>query len=97
MLSYEKAKELGEPEQLIGETITLELADGVYTFEIAGVFSPFTETQEQYLRAGEIILNEDKKTIFLSSAFTDRYIENDSFYSGLATGTMFFIMTATGI
>lgn len=90
MLSYEKAKELGEPEQLIGETITLELADGVYTFEIAGVFSPFTETQEQYLRAGEIILNEDKKAIFLSSAFTDRYIENDSFYSGL--GNRYYVL-----
>lgn len=87
MLSYEKAKELGEPEQLIGETITLTLADGVYTFEIAGVFAPFTETEEQYLRAGEIILNEDKKAIFLSSAFTDRYIENDSFYSGLGNRT----------
>lgn len=39
------------------------------------------------MRAGEIILNEDKKAIFLSSAFTDRYIENDSFYSGLGNRT----------
>lgn len=87
MLSYEKAKALGDPERLIGETLTLELADGKHTFEIAGVFAPFTETQEQYLRAGEVILNEDKKTIFLNSAFTDRYMENDAFYSGLGNRT----------
>lgn len=87
MLSYEKAKELGDPGQLIGETITLELADGAYSFEIVGVFAPFTETQEQYLRAGNIILNEDKKTIFLNSAFTDRYRNNDAFYSGLGNRT----------
>lgn len=87
MLSYEKAKDMGDPERLIGETLTLELADGKHIFEIAGVFAPFTETQEQYLRAGEVILNEDKKTVFLNSAFTDRYIENNAFYTGLGNRT----------
>ncbi len=76
MLSYNMAVSLGNPEHLIGETYSIELYDGLKTFEIAGVFEDFNSYDEQYLIASRIDYSDvyEKKEIYVSSNYTDKYI-----------------------
>lgn len=91
MLSYEKARSIGEPEKLIGETLRIELYDKAYDLEIAGVFSPFSDVQKQYLAASGIIADEEGKQTFLNGAFTNRYLKDADFlFHGERMYTVYF-------
>lgn len=77
LLSAEKAAEYGEPSELVGHTVTLNLYDGYRRFEIAGVFEPFSDTDAQYMRQG---LNQyANDSIYLSSAYTMQFQDEAGF------------------
>lgn len=82
ILSYNKALKYGEPESLVGRTITIDLYGGSYNMEIVGIFDNFNTTEEVYLYCGGVNLEEEmnKETIFLNSKFTAEYLEDDTFY-----------------
>lgn len=82
ILSLPLAKFLGEPENLIGTTIPLNLYGGMVDMEIVGIFDDFTEREEQYLYGCVAPLDEqaEKKEIFLNSAFTHQFENDDNFY-----------------
>lgn len=80
MLSYEQACSLGKPENLIGETLNIELYDKSYDLEIVGVFSQFSDVEKEYLTASGILIDSDEgKHKFLNSAFTERYLQDETF------------------
>ncbi|MCL1791972.1 MAG: ATP-binding cassette domain-containing protein [Peptococcaceae bacterium] len=81
VLSYEKAFALGNPEELLGEELRLELYDDVYLLEIVGIFDKFSEIETQYLKSTGITNNADSGgNYFLNGKFTSRYISDEDFY-----------------
>lgn len=83
ILSLPLANYLGNPENLIGSKIPLNLYGGTIDMEVVGIFDDFTEREEQYLYgcAAPLDENADKKEIFLNSAFTQQFENDDNFYS----------------
>lgn len=75
LLSANKAAEYGDPDELVGHTLTLNLYDGSHSFEIAGVFESFSDTDTQYLRQGMNQYVND--LIYLNSAYTMQF-QNDA-------------------
>lgn len=75
LLSANKAAEYGDPDELVGHTLTLKLYDGFHRFEIAGIFEPFSDTDAQYLRQGMNQYVND--LIYLNSAYTMQF-QNDA-------------------
>ena len=82
MLTLPLAEYMGEPETLIGKSIPLKLYGGTVDMEIVGIFDNFTERQEQYLYGCFAALDKvnSKKEIFLNSAFTQKFEDDDDFY-----------------
>lgn len=80
LLSAEKAAQLGEPADLIGSELQLDLYDKSYRMKIRGIFKPFTKTEKQYLRASGIG-NDDFGNVFISGGFTERYIADTEFFT----------------
>lgn len=79
ILSWEQANAMGSPEDLIGQTMRLNLYDKPYDLEIVGVFDQFNEYEKQYLRAGGITISESGN-YFLNGKFTQRYFDNEEFF-----------------
>lgn len=82
ILTLPLAKQFGNPEKLIGTKIPLNLYGGKVDMEIVGIFDEFTEREEQYLYGCATPLDEanEKKEIFLNSAFTQQFECDDNFY-----------------
>ncbi|MCD7723848.1 MAG: ABC transporter ATP-binding protein, partial [Clostridiales bacterium] len=82
ILTLPLAEYLGNPSELIGTTIPLELYGGRVEMEVVGIFDDFTEREEQYLYGCAAPLDEvsDKKEIFLNSAFTQQFENDNNFY-----------------
>lgn len=76
ILSYKKAMEFSDLENLIGETITLNMYNGKKSFEIVGIFDEFSEREEQYLMQS---LAFEDIGIFISSEYTQQFINNGNF------------------
>lgn len=79
ILSFEKAKEFGNPKDLIGKNINLQLYDKDCTLKVIGVFDRFNEFQRQYFKASGISIN-DSGNIFINSKLTSNYINNTDFF-----------------
>lgn len=76
ILSYNKALEYGNPEEIIGESITLNMYDGNREFEIIGVFDAFSERENQYLNQS---LSPEVNGIFINSEYTKSFAQDRSF------------------
>ncbi|MDD4592750.1 MAG: ATP-binding cassette domain-containing protein [Parabacteroides sp.] len=82
ILSFEMAESIGNPAALIGETLKVNMYDGSYNFEIAGVFNKFTEIERQYLSASGIDWTDGSKNVFfINGEFTKRYINDKGFFA----------------
>lgn len=77
IMSYEKALEYGNPEDIIGESITLKMYDGNKKFKIIGVFDKFLDHEQQYLYQS---LSPETNGIFINSEYTRQFID-DSFFN----------------
>lgn len=76
ILSYEKALEYGDIDDIIGRNISLEMYDGLKQMTIVGVFSEFSETEEQYLNQSFLAENNG---IFISSEYTQDFWNDKNF------------------
>lgn len=92
ILSYDKALSLGNPKDLIGQTLKVQLYDKDYDMEIVGVFNRFSKIEKQYLWASGVYLTEgNSDTIFLNGEFTKRYIyDKNFFFHGQRIYTVYF-------
>lgn len=89
MLSANRAAEYGDPAELIGHTITLNMYDGYHSFEIAGIFEAFSDTDLQYLRQGLNLNGND--CIYLNSAYVQRFQNDVNFnWMGQRTYVIYF-------
>lgn len=89
ILSTGKAMEFGNPEDLIGETLTLNLYSGKEQFKIVGIFKKFSETQLQYL--SESCIENANNCIFISSKYTQNFQNDKNFqWLGQRTYVLYF-------
>ncbi|GFZ29527.1 hypothetical protein CSC2_00530 [Clostridium zeae] len=79
ILSYDMALSIGNPKDLIGQTLKVDLFDKSYDMEIVGVFKRFSKIEKQYLWASGIYLGNNNDTFFINGEFTKRYVENKDF------------------
>lgn len=79
ILSLEKANSMGNPEDLIGKTMSLELYNKTYDLKIVGVFDEFNEFEKQYFRASNITINESGN-YFINSKLSQEFENDESFF-----------------
>ena len=85
ILSDAMATRYDNPEELIGQKMTLNMYDGKYVMTIVGIFRDATEVERQYLR-GSCIYIEDDKELYdcmyaVGAEFTKKYMNDDKFVS----------------
>lgn len=80
ILSHDMAVSMGNPEDLIGQTLKVELYDKKYDMEIVGVFREFSKIEKQYLWASGVCFGADKNSFFINGEFTKRYIYDKNFF-----------------
>ena len=81
ILTLEKAKEIGEPKELIGRTIPIEFYDKFYDMEIVGIFGGFDKFEDEYMRASQVYEEQGEDGIYINGAFTKRYLSDQNFSS----------------
>lgn len=79
ILSFDKANRIGEPEELIGKTMTLELYNKKIDLKIIGIFDKFNEFEKQYFRASNITINESGN-YFINSKLTEEFEKDENFF-----------------
>lgn len=95
MLTMATAKNLGDPNLLIGSTYTIDMYGGKEDFEIVGIFEDFTKTELEYLRASNINLSENPEewteTYFINSNYTNQFLNDPNFFEqGQSTYCIYF-------
>lgn len=89
ILSYEKAREYGDPSTLIGESVMLDLFDGKQSFEIVGVFDIFTNIEMQYMK--ESCVSNPNNCIYINSKYTENFQNDPNFkWLGQRTYVLYF-------
>lgn len=89
--SYTLGEKSGDPESLIGKTVTLRLYDREYNMTIVGVFGQFTDIQQQYFHNSDIEQNGASAEYAISAAITNQYASDYKFsYNGERVYTLYF-------
>jgi ABC-type lipoprotein export system ATPase subunit len=77
ILSAERAEFLGIDENAIGQTVSVTLYGYKYEMEVIGIFSQFSETEQQYLATSGIYMNSSHppyERFFINNEFMQQYI-----------------------
>lgn len=79
ILTYDYAKRLkGENmEQLIGQTLEVNMGKSIETFNICGIFGKFNKKDSLYFNAENVYIESLEDNVFVNSKFTENYYNNE--------------------